>query len=91
MNDSVANYYALTSNTAMENYILTDTNEEPYHIIVRYFYLSSQFNESRENSYEYLNETFLGPFNSDNDTLLREILSDVESMTIDYSLRNIIP
>lgn len=46
MNKSVGNYYALDSNTAMEDYLLKDELGVDYPIVVRYFYLSSEFNET---------------------------------------------
>jgi hypothetical protein len=41
--------------------------------------------------YDILNETWFGPFNNDSDASLQLLLDNIESMTIDYSARNIIP
>ena len=44
-----------------------------------------------DESFEYLTENDLGPFAEDQDDRLKSIMASIETMTIDYSVRNIIP
>ena len=70
----------MTSNTAMDNYVLKDEDGVDYPIRARYFYLSSEFNEtsskmitnlfSSETPEDTLSPDNFGPFADDNDEYL---------------------